>query len=125
MSQSKPIHIVDDDPGFLKGIERLLNAHNLQVRTYKSAEEFRSLTNPNDAACLILDVHLGNVSGIDLMRDLSLRGDTTPVIFITANDNEQTRRAAVAAGCSDFLQKPISATILMNAVRKAVRSSGN
>lgn len=123
MSAGKPIHVVDDDLGFLRGIERLLAVHNLNVRTFVSAEEFQALANPNDAACLILDIHLGSSSGIDLMLELSRRGLRTPVIFVTANDNERTRRAAFAAGCSDVLQKPFSVRILMDAVRKAVSTA--
>ena len=124
MYAGKPIHVVDDDLGFLKGIERLLVAHDLQVKTFDSAEEFRSQADPNEAACLILDIHLGSISGVELMRELSRRGAVTPVILITASDNECVRQAALAAGCSDFLQKPFSAVVLMDAIRKAVRTSG-
>jgi FixJ family two-component response regulator len=112
--------VVDDDLGFLKGIERLLTLHNLDVRTFASAEEFQAKANPDNAACLILDIHLGSSSGIDLMHELSRRGSTTPVIFVTANYEEKTRQAAFAAGCSDLLLKPFSAQILIDALRKAV-----
>ena len=114
------IHVVDDDVGFLKGVERLLTLHNLDVQTFGSAEEFQAKANPDSAACLILDIHLGSSSGIDLMHELSRRGSTTPVIFVTASDEEKTRRAAFAAGCSDLLLKPFSAQILIDALHKAV-----
>lgn len=120
MPAGKLIHVVDDDLGFLKGIERLLALHNLDVRTFASAEEFQAKANPDNAACLILDIHLGSSSGIDLMHELSRRGSTTPVIFVTASDEEKTRRAAFAAGCSDLLLKPFSAQILIDALQKAV-----
>ena len=120
MRAEKPIHIVDDDLGFLKGIERLLTVHGLPVRTFSSADELHARADPNEAACLILDVHLGAVSGIDLMHELRRSGTTTPIVLITANDNEQTRRAALASGCSAFLQKPVSAKVLMEAVRNVV-----
>ena len=117
MPVAKPIHIVDDDVGFLKGIERLLAAHGLEVRTFSSAEEFQAEADPDDAACLILDIHLGEVSGIQLMQEILQSGAKPPVVLITANDSERTRREAWAAGCSAFLQKPVSAKVLMDAVR--------
>jgi FixJ family two-component response regulator len=122
MLASKPVHVVDDDVGFLKGIERLLTMHNLKVRTFASAEEFRAQTNPNDAACIILDVHLGDNSGIDLKRELSRQGATTPVIFVTASNSERTHDAALAAGCSDLLLKPFSVKVLMEALGKALQT---
>lgn len=119
MLAGKQIHIVDDDLGFLKGIERLLAVHGLPVRTFSSAEEFLALADPKDALCLILDIHLGSTSAIELMQELRQSGNETPVVLITANDNELTRRAALASGCSAFLQKPVSAQVLMDAVRHA------
>jgi len=123
MPESTAIHSVDDDVDFLKAIARLLTAHDLRVRTYASAEEFRMLADLTSTSCLILDVHLGGISGIDLVQELSRANSTTPVIFVTAHDSEPMRRAAIAAGCSAFLAKPISAKILMAAVRKALQGS--
>ena len=119
MPAPKQIHIVDDDPGFLKGIGRLLAAHGLDVRMFSSAEDFRTHADPNDAACLILDIHLGSTSGIDLMQALFQSGATTPVVLVTASDSEHTRQAAFAAGCSAFLQKPVSGKVLLDAIRNA------
>jgi FixJ family two-component response regulator len=118
MPATKAIHIVDDDVGFLRAIERLIKAHGLEVRAFSSVEEFQVKANPDDAACLILDVHLGNVSGIDLMRDLVNSGMKTPVLLVTGRDSDNVRRAAVEAGCDVCLQKPVSAKALMDALRK-------
>jgi FixJ family two-component response regulator len=120
MSAEKPIHIVDDDVGFLEGIERLLSAHGLPVKSFSSAEAFRARADADDPCCVILDIHLGGISGIDLMRELFRSGSKTPVVLITANDSEYVRRAAMEAGCSAFLQKPVSGTLLLDAVRKVV-----
>jgi FixJ family two-component response regulator len=120
MLAARPIHVVDDDQGFLRGIERLLAVHGLTVRTFSSVDEFHAQADPDEAACLILDIHLGDVSGIDLMHELRQSGTTTPIVLITANDNEQVRRAALASGSSAFLQKPVSAKVLMEAVRNVV-----
>lgn len=123
MPAAKPIHIVDDDPGFLKGIERLLVVHGLPVKTFSSPEEFQALADPREALCLILDIHLGAASGIELMRELHRAGISTPVVLITANDNEQVRRTALASGCSAFLQKPVSAKVLMEALCGAANAA--
>lgn len=119
MPARKAIHIVDDDAGFLRGLERLIAAHGWKVRTFSSAEDFKARANPNEAACLILDIHLGIASGIDKMRDLAKSDITTPVLLITGSDREDVRKAAIEAGCRAYLQKPVSATILMEAIRKA------
>ena len=114
------VHVVDDDRGFLKGIERLLSAHGLDVRTFSSAEEFQAQADPAEAVCLILDVHLDGMSGIELLRQLSRLGSRTPVVLVTASDCEVTRQAATAAGCNAYLQKPVSASVLIGALAEAV-----
>lgn len=115
----KPIHIVDDDVGFLKGIARLLALHGLEVRAFSSAEAFQAQDDIDGAACLILDVNLGSVSGIDLMTELFRSGARIPVILITASNSELTRQAGYASGCSVFLQKPVPAKILLDAIGDA------
>jgi FixJ family two-component response regulator len=119
MPATRPIHIVDDDVGFLRGLERLISAHGWKVRTFSSAEDFQTRANPSDAACLILDIHLGTASGIDIMRDLAKSGIRTPVLLITGSDSEHLRKTAIDAGCGVYLQKPVSATVLMDALRQA------
>lgn len=116
----KLIHVIDDDRGFLRGIERLLRAHGLDVRTFPSAEAFEAGADPAEAQCLILDVHLGGMTGIELLDRLSAAGATVPVVLVTANSSESGRRAAAAAGCSAYLEKPVPAALLMNAVSRAV-----
>jgi FixJ family two-component response regulator len=117
MSVAKPIYIVDDDIEFLRGIARLLVAYGLEVKTFSSAEDFQARSDLSQAACLILDVHLGSISGIDLMRQVLQTHANAPVVIITANDSERTRREAWDAGCSAFLQKPFSAKVLIETVR--------
>ena len=120
MSAGILIHVVDDDCGFLKGIERLLNAHGIEVRTFSSAEEFQAGADPNEAACLILDIHLTGMSGIELLNRLSRWGCRIPVVLVTASDSEVTRRAAMAAGCDAYLQKPFPSSALMEVLAEAV-----
>lgn len=120
MPRGNTVHVVDDDRGFRKGLERLLRANSLKVRTYGSAEEFETKGDLTDAGCLILDIHLEGTSGIDLRCKLIEAGSQVPVIFVTAGDNEAIRRAAVRAGCVAYLEKPFSASVLMNAVDEAL-----
>jgi FixJ family two-component response regulator len=124
MLSEKPVLIVDDDLGFLNGLERLMSTHGFPVKSFSSAEEFRARADPAHACCVILDVRLGDDSGIDLMRELFRSGSTTPVVLITADDGEHLRRAATEAGCSAYLQKPVSGGMLLGAVRKAVGKTG-
>ncbi|MEW9837871.1 response regulator transcription factor [Mesorhizobium marinum] len=120
MSSAVQIQILDDDVSFLRAIERLLVTLGFDVTTFSTVEDFWARANPNRAACLILDAHLGTASGIDLMRDLFKSGIMTPVLLVTGRDSEQLRRMAAEAGCIAYLQKPVSANTLMQAVRKAL-----
>ena len=115
----KVIFVVDDDPDMLRSLARLLKAHGFETRAFPSAEAFLAQADQADATCLILDIQLGGVSGIELRRELSRSGSPVPVVFITANDNEATERAAIEAGCVAFLSKPFTARALLDAVGKA------
>lgn len=117
MPAAKPIHILDDDVDYLKAMTRLLGVHGLQVRAFSSAEEFQAQAYLDEAACLILDVHLGTASGIDILVELVRSGVTTPIIVITASDSEVIRRAAIEGGCDAYLQKPVSARVLLDVLR--------
>lgn len=113
------VAVVDDDPGMLKSIERLLKAYKFQTATFTSAEAF--LDAPAGAAsCLVLDIHLGGMSGIDLRRRLTASGSNLPVIFISAVDDETVHEEAIEAGCVAYLRKPFLAHLLIGAINKAV-----
>jgi FixJ family two-component response regulator len=119
LPRRKVVLVVDDDPSVLKGLERLLRAHGLDVELFDSAESFRLRANIDDALCLILDINLTGKSGIELRRELTAAGAPLPVIFMTANDSAATCQAAQAAGCVAYLAKPFPATLLMNAIAMA------
>ena len=102
----KSIYVVDDDPGILKATGRLLNALGFGVQTFSSAEEFWARGDPIGAVCFILDIHLGGTSGIDLRRQLSQSGSAVPVIFVTGNDSETTRKAALPAAALPTCRSP-------------------
>jgi FixJ family two-component response regulator len=117
--QPKTIAIVDDDASMLKGIERLLGAYGFITKAFTSAEAFLNLEAAASVDCLLLDIHLSGMSGIELRRHLSASGCRLPVIFMTAFDDEATRAKAQQAGCVAYLHKPFVANLLIGAIEKA------
>jgi FixJ family two-component response regulator len=113
------VFVVDDDPGMLKGVKRLLRAHGYDSVLFPSAEAFRSCDDFDAACCVILDINLDKESGIDLRHCLKAAGISLPVIYITGNDNPNVRSAAMASGCIAYLTKPFAAKSLLEPVGKA------
>jgi FixJ family two-component response regulator len=108
--------VVEDDAAMRKSIERLLQASGYATSAFASAEEFLESTVVDSAIALVLDIHLGGISGIELRRRLLAAGSKLPVVFITAHDEERTRAEALAVGCVDYLQKPFDAARLIQAL---------
>ena len=115
------VAIVEDDAAMRKSIERLLRANGYSTIAFASAEEFLQSAIVDSATGLVLDIHLEGMSGIELRRRLSAAGSTIPVVFITAHDDDVTRREALAVGCVDYLQKPFEAMRLTQALERARR----
>jgi FixJ family two-component response regulator len=112
----RTIAVVDDDPSMLQGLNRLLSAHGFCVQTFTSAELFLADLPNCEADCVILDINLGGISGIDLQRKLISSGRNLPVIFMTAIDYEATRQKAFDVGCVAYLRKPFLAKLLIDAI---------
>ena len=117
------IVVLDDDPSMLKGIGRILTINGFDTELFSSVEDFHSRARLNDAICLVLDINLNGKSGIDLRRQLTASDILIPVIYITANDNDAIRKAAIDTGCVAFLTKPFPANSLMSAIKKAATDS--
>src|SRR5262245_46493118 len=115
----KLVVLVDDDKSMLKSLERLLNASGFDTELFPSAEAYLARADAREAACLVLDIHLGGMSGIELRRRLAASGSAVPVIFMTAFDDENTHDAAIAAGCIACLHKPFPARALIGAIKTA------
>ena len=113
------IAIVDDEPSVLRGLTRLLETYHFKTETFSSAEAFLERGEMSDIACIVLDIHMGGMSGIEMRRQLTARGATVPVIFITALDSAAVRRDALAVGYAALLSKPFSGHELIGAIRKA------
>jgi FixJ family two-component response regulator len=103
----------------LKGIERLLSVHGFVTETYASAEAYLERAALSEASCVVVDIHLGGISGIELRRRLMAAGSKLSVIFMTAVDNEEIQREAMAAGCVAYLRKPFPAKQLIEAIGRA------
>jgi len=121
MSTSTPIYVavVDDDESLCRSLGRLLRASGIQPIAYASAEAFLTDAKRPQFDCLVLDVQLGGVSGIELVRKLVADGGHTPFIFITAHDDPETRASAEAAGCAAYLRKNVSGDQVIQAIRRA------
>jgi FixJ family two-component response regulator len=115
----KIVAVVEDDPSTLTGIQRLLSARGLGPEVFGSAEAFLASSAPARATCLLLDIQLSGMSSFELQRQLAASGSKLPIIFMTAFDNEVTRKCAVEAGCLAYLLKPFSARLLFDAIDKA------
>jgi FixJ family two-component response regulator len=121
MAPPTVVIVVDDNAGVLKSVARLLAHHGIDSRTFVSAEALLEESDSvQTAACLLLDIHLGGISGIELQRRLAASGSKCPVIFMTANDDEATRNEAVDAGCIAYLRKPFASHVLLDAIGNAV-----
>ena len=113
------ILIVDDDPGILKAVQRLLRQHDYEPILFSSAEAFTNHADFESAVCVILDINLNDGSGIELRRRLKGAGVSVPVIYITGNEDPAVRKAALASGCIAFLKKPFSAQSLIEPLKQA------
>jgi FixJ family two-component response regulator len=114
------VAVIEDDPGMLRSIERLLKAYKYQTAIFTSAEAFLQDAAARAATCLVLDINLSGMSGIDLRRRLTASGSSLPVIFISAVDDESVHEEALATGCVAYLRKPFQAHLLIGAINKAV-----
>ena len=119
VTQRNVVFVLDDDPDMLRALGRLLKVHGLYPKLCASPETFFATSDNDEAICLLLDVHLDAVSGIDVKRSMLRSGVRLPVIFITGKDSEATRRLVEEVGCVAYLPKPFSAKSLMEAIQLA------
>ena len=118
------IAVVDDDESVREALSGLLRSAGFGAATYASAEEFLRSGGLEETECLILDVRMPGIGGVELRRYLELAGHETPVIFITAHGDDSTRAQALGANVVDFLTKPFSDEALLEAIGRALGSGG-
>jgi FixJ family two-component response regulator len=118
---SQVVFVIDDDASMRDAISRLLNAVGLTVQTFASAREFLNGKLPDVAGCVVLDVRLPGLSGLDLQREMVERGIHIPVVFITGHGDIPMSVQAMKAGAVEFLTKPFRDQDLLDAVRSGIQ----
>jgi FixJ family two-component response regulator len=113
------IAIVDDDPGMRAALQSLLSSHGFVVELYASAAEFLDAATASEAACLLVDVQLGDITGIEMGRRLYASGHRFPMVFMTGSTDATFHKQAMGLGCAAYLQKPFTGDRLAEAVGKA------
>ena len=117
------LSVVDDDESVRESMPDLLREFGFAARSFSSAEEFLSSDCLDETRCLILDVAMPGMTGLDLQQELRRRGQKIPVIFITAQRNEAIREQALEQGAANFLYKPFSDTALLEALNAVVHAN--
>ena len=116
------IAVIDDESSICASMSRLLRLANFQPISYPSAEAFLADDKRPRFDCLLLDIRLGGMSGLDLFRRLAAQKDHVPVIFITAFDDPEMRAQAEALGCAGFFRKSSPGTEIIEAIRRAMHA---
>ena len=115
------VAIIDDDDIFREALHALLTTFDCEVEVYDSADAFLAAAATSKAHCLMIDIHLGRASGIELGRKLVRDGCRLPIIYMTGSDNKSIQQQALDAGCVAFLSKPFVAPALAEALAAAQR----
>jgi len=114
------LSVVDDDEMLRESLPDLLREFGFAAQAFSSGQEFLSSDDLDQTRCLILDVAMPGMSGLDLQEELKRRGQAIPIIFITAQKDEDIRKRALRQGAVKFLYKPFSDTALLDAVNAAL-----
>jgi FixJ family two-component response regulator len=121
MSDAQPtVFLLDDDPTVVVALQRTLQARGFQVRTSNSAAQFLAAHDPDAPGCLVADVRMPGMSGLELQRALRARGCDRPIIFITGQGDIPTTVQAMKAGAVTFLSKPVPSAELVAAIHEAL-----
>ena len=114
------ISVIDDDASIRAATNNLLSSHGYSVHTFESAEDFLQSAHQDDSSCVVADVQMSGMSGLDLLTHLRTRGSDVPFIFITAFPDESVRVRALKAGAICFLSKPFAGPVLINYLEVAL-----
>ena len=125
VSELVRISVVDDDESIREAINDLLDCVGLRVGVFNSAEDFLNSEDLHDTACLILDVRMPGMSGLELQGHLNTAGFHIPIIFISAHDDGEAKSRAMGAGAVDFLRKPFSEDALLSAIGTSLNTHGD
>jgi FixJ family two-component response regulator len=120
--KAKMVAVVEDDESYRAAVQRLLKAAGVAVRSFASAEDFLKSGQQQETGCLIADIQMPGMSGLDLQAKLNAERCPIPIIFITAHGDEEMRLQAMRGGAVKFLAKPFDGAILLESVRVALQS---
>ncbi|HTU62462.1 MAG TPA: response regulator transcription factor, partial [Polyangiales bacterium] len=122
-SNEASIYVVDDDASAREAIVGVIRSAGFNAKGFTSALEFLSYPRDPGPACLVLDVEMPELSGLDLQQTLNARSDTLPIIFVTGYGDVPMSVMAIRAGALDFLTKPLDADALLDAVQRALQQA--
>jgi FixJ family two-component response regulator len=128
LSTLSVISVIDDDASVRTATNNLLSSHGYLIQTFVSADDFLQSDRLDDSACVIADVQMPAMSGLDLLTHMRVKGYTVPLIFITAFPDENVRARALKAGAIGFLAKPFAGPVLIDCIETALnrhRGVGN
>jgi FixJ family two-component response regulator len=120
----KTVAVVEDDESYRLAIQRLLKSAGFSVQTFACAEDFLDSGWQRETGCIIADIRMPGMAGLDLQAKLNADHCPIPIIFITAHGDEQMRLQAMRGGAVKFLAKPFDAAVLLEGVRAALESKG-
>ena len=115
------IYIVDDDAAVRDSLAVLLSTAGLKVETYATGEEFLDAWSPAAAGCLVLDIRMPGISGLDLLEQLASRKSRIPVVIITAHGDIKIAVKAMKLGAADFIEKPFKYDVIIDSIRNALQ----
>lgn len=121
MNPETTVFVVDDDRSVLKSLEMLMGTVGMNVKTYHCGEDFLNDYVPSQSGCLVLDVRMPNMSGLELQQKLKERNYDIPVVIITGHGDVPMAVEAMKAGAFDFIEKPFRDQILLDAVNRAIK----
>jgi two-component system, LuxR family, response regulator FixJ len=114
------VSVVDDDVSLRRSLRNLLSSVGFEVETFESAEAFLASDSRERAACLVLDLRMPGMGGLDLLSHLAATGSRLPVIVLTAHGDDDARRRSLDAGAVAFLIKPFQSAALLDAIQRVV-----
>lgn len=120
MPKDLEIAVIDDDDSFRVALVESLSSLGYQADGYSSADDYVRTVGGKSFSCVVTDIHMPGMSGLDLMHSLSARGSTTPVVLITARSDSNLEAKATAAGAACLLRKPFDISNLIKCIEKAV-----
>ena len=119
------VSIVDDDVSVRRSTRRLLRCCGLRAEAFASAEDFLQSGRVAETTCLLLDVRMPGMDGLELQRRLAETGRLIPIVFLSARASEEEERRALRAGAANFLRKPVSKEALLHAIRAVLENPAN